>query len=221
MGFLINNEGEFLSILTIGDSSPQLEFPFIVPPNLSGSSEEEEEQRDQTVLEQRKKRKFSDEQGEKANSAEDVMCKDLASPYLLKVTLANVQLMWDVNANEVKSRNPPIKWTPEEDEKLTNLVKTTPESNNRWTQIGRILNRPPSQCCTSCEGSSSLQIVVQHWMRVLNPDINKGLWTDDEEETMLGLVQSAGPRRISWSKLSSKIPGRTGTNSTLAVSIIC
>jgi len=94
-------------------------------------------------------------------------------------------------------RSAPSKWTPEEDERLKALVEEIPECINRWTQIGSRLGRSPSQC-------------FQHWMRVLNPDINKGPWSLEEEEKLLKLVQN-NSGKLSWAKIAMNFPGRTDT----------
>ncbi len=71
------------------------------------------------------------------------------------------------------------------------------------------MHRSASQCCTGSNISNCL--LVQHWSRVLNPDINKGPWSAEEEETLIVVLNSPRADRISWSKVCANLPGRTGT----------
>jgi hypothetical protein len=43
---------------------------------------------------------------------------------------------------------------------------------------------------------------------VLNPQLIKGSWTREEDETILGFVEQNGAKN--WTKLASNLPGRTG-----------
>ena len=51
--------------------------------------------------------------------------------------------------------------------------------------------------------------IVQHWMRVLNPNINKGIWNIEEEELLHNIITSSNGK-IHWAKVAERINGRTG-----------
>ena len=52
-------------------------------------------------------------------------------------------------------------------------------------------------------------MIVQHWMRVLNPNINKGIWNIEEEELLHNIITSSNGK-IHWAKVAERINGRTG-----------
>lgn len=85
-------------------------------------------------------------------------------------------------------------WTSEEDEKLKNLVASHGAKN--WKAIaGYFEDRTDVQC-------------LHRWQKVLNPELTKGPWTQEEDQIVLKLVQKYGARH--WSTIASHLPGRIG-----------
>ena len=85
-------------------------------------------------------------------------------------------------------------WTPEEDALLTNLVKD--QQHVRWTEVAK--NFP---------GKTAPQ-VSGRWIKALKPDLVKGSWTREEDETIFKFIEENGCKN--WSKLAAKLPGRIG-----------
>ncbi|XP_071697448.1 transcription factor MYB3R-3-like isoform X2 [Rutidosis leptorrhynchoides] len=56
-------------------------------------------------------------------------------------------------------------------------------------------------------GRSDVQC-MHRWQKVLNPGLNKGPWTLEEDETIVELVNRYGPAK--WSLISKSLPGRIG-----------
>ncbi|KAI9164761.1 hypothetical protein LWI28_001497 [Acer negundo] len=84
-------------------------------------------------------------------------------------------------------------WTPEEDHKLVNYIKTN--GHGSWRALPRLagLNR----CGKSCR---------LRWTNYLRPDIKRGKFSKDEEQTILNLHSILGNK---WSSIASHLPGRT------------
>ncbi|KAL0709303.1 hypothetical protein Bca4012_016281 [Brassica carinata] len=84
-------------------------------------------------------------------------------------------------------------WTPEEDEKLVNYVKK--HGHSSWTALPKLagLNR----CGKSCR---------LRWTNYLRPDIKRGRFSPDEEQTILNLHAVVGNK---WSTIANHLPGRT------------
>ncbi|XP_010269279.1 PREDICTED: transcription repressor MYB4-like [Nelumbo nucifera] len=84
-------------------------------------------------------------------------------------------------------------WTPEEDEKLVLHVQTHGHSN--WRALPKLagLNR----CGKSCR---------LRWENYLKPDIKRGEFSHEEEETILNLHFILGNK---WSVIAKHLPGRT------------
>ena len=85
-------------------------------------------------------------------------------------------------------------WTPQEDALLTNLVKD--QQHVRWTEVAK--NFP---------GKTAPQ-VSGRWIKALKPDLVKGSWTKEEDETIFKFIEENGCKN--WSKLAAKLPGRIG-----------
>eukprot|EP01110_Echinostelium_bisporum_P003164 TRINITY_DN17716_c0_g1_i1.p1 TRINITY_DN17716_c0_g1~~TRINITY_DN17716_c0_g1_i1.p1 ORF type:complete len:405 (+),score=98.91 TRINITY_DN17716_c0_g1_i1:48-1217(+) len=86
------------------------------------------------------------------------------------------------------------KWTIEEDEALTRAVVVNGEGN--WKKIAQSLNdRSHLQC-------------LHRWQKVLNPSLVKGPWKEEEDNTLVELVEKYGAK--DWSSIASNIPGRIG-----------
>ncbi|KAF8080616.1 hypothetical protein N665_0932s0016 [Sinapis alba] len=84
-------------------------------------------------------------------------------------------------------------WTPEEDEKLVNYVQK--HGHSSWTALPKLagLNR----CGKSCR---------LRWTNYLRPDIKRGRFSPDEEQTILNLHAVLGNK---WSTIANHLPGRT------------
>ncbi|VVC28597.1 Hypothetical protein CINCED_3A006387 [Cinara cedri] len=85
------------------------------------------------------------------------------------------------------------RWTKEEDMRLKQLVD---EYQERWDIITQHFNdRSDIQC-------------QQRWHKVVNPDLVKGPWTKEEDETVLELVEKYGPKK--WTLIARHLKGRIG-----------
>ena len=85
-------------------------------------------------------------------------------------------------------------WTKEEDQKLQALVEKFGARN--WKRIASYFdNRTDVQC-------------LHRWQKVLNPDLVKGPWTQEEDEKVVNMVHKYGPKN--WSAIASHLPGRIG-----------
>ncbi|XP_025425733.1 transcriptional activator Myb isoform X3 [Sipha flava] len=85
------------------------------------------------------------------------------------------------------------RWTKEEDMRLKQLVE---EYQERWDVIAQhFTDRSDIQC-------------QQRWHKVVNPDLVKGPWTKEEDETVLELVEKYGPKK--WTLIARHLKGRIG-----------
>jgi len=89
-------------------------------------------------------------------------------------------------------------WSKEEDQKLLGLITAYTEkgsiSNINWAAISQqIPGRNAKQC-------------RERWFLNLDPSINRGPWTAEEDERLLKLAAQCGGR---WSLISRNMPGRT------------
>lgn len=85
-------------------------------------------------------------------------------------------------------------WTPEEDETLRKAVETYKGRN--WKKIAEFFHdRTEVQC-------------LHRWQKVLNPELIKGPWTQEEDEKIIDLVSKYGPTK--WSIIAKSLPGRIG-----------
>ncbi|XVF08092.1 hypothetical protein REPUB_Repub06bG0196300 [Reevesia pubescens] len=85
-------------------------------------------------------------------------------------------------------------WTPEEDETLRNAV--TAFNGKSWKKIAEFFpDRSEVQC-------------LHRWQKVLNPDLVKGPWTQEEDDKIVELVSKYGPTK--WSVIAKSLPGRIG-----------
>ncbi|XP_010414171.1 PREDICTED: myb-related protein Myb4-like [Camelina sativa] len=84
-------------------------------------------------------------------------------------------------------------WTPEEDQILINYIHLYGHSN--WRAL------PKHAGLLRCGKSCRLR-----WINYLRPDIKRGNFTPQEEETIINLHESLGNR---WSAIAAKLPGRT------------
>ncbi|KAF3443812.1 hypothetical protein FNV43_RR13502 [Rhamnella rubrinervis] len=84
-------------------------------------------------------------------------------------------------------------WTPEEDRKL--IAYVTRYGCWNWRQLPRFAGL--QRCGKSCR---------LRWMNYLRPNIKRGNYTKEEEETIIKLHASLGNR---WSMIASRLPGRS------------
>lgn len=81
-------------------------------------------------------------------------------------------------------------WTPEEDKLLASLVV----QNKDWPSI-----------TAHFPGKTNKQVLA-HWNKVVNPNIVRGSWTLQEDQTIINWVKANGP--CQWSTLAENMPGR-------------
>ncbi|XP_039130961.1 LOW QUALITY PROTEIN: transcription factor MYB13-like [Dioscorea cayenensis subsp. rotundata] len=84
-------------------------------------------------------------------------------------------------------------WTPEEDKKLIQHIEKHGHAN--WRALPKLAGL--SRCGKSCR---------LRWINYLRPDVKRGNFTKEEENTIIKLHQSWGNK---WSKIASCLPGRT------------
>ncbi|KAG8383537.1 hypothetical protein BUALT_Bualt04G0023800 [Buddleja alternifolia] len=84
-------------------------------------------------------------------------------------------------------------WTPEEDEKLVEFIQK--HGHGSWRALPKLagLNR----CGKSCR---------LRWTNYLRPDIKRGKFTQEEQQTILNLHAILGNK---WSAIATHLPGRT------------
>ncbi|CAI9770232.1 unnamed protein product [Fraxinus pennsylvanica] len=86
------------------------------------------------------------------------------------------------------------KWTKEEDETLRDAVQ---QFNGKcWKGIAKCL---PGRTDVQC---------LHRWQKVINPELNKGLWTKEEDDVLIELVGKQGNKK--WSEVAKHLPGRIG-----------
>ncbi|ESW04616.1 hypothetical protein PHAVU_011G110500 [Phaseolus vulgaris] len=84
-------------------------------------------------------------------------------------------------------------WTPEEDLKLINYIQTHGPGN--WRSL------PKSAGLQRCGKSCRLR-----WTNYLRPDIKRGRFSLEEEDTIIQLHSILGNK---WSSIAARLPGRT------------
>ncbi|XP_019059671.1 PREDICTED: uncharacterized protein LOC104827015 isoform X2 [Tarenaya hassleriana] len=85
-------------------------------------------------------------------------------------------------------------WTPEEDDTLRTAV--TMYKGRSWKKIAEFFqDRTEVQC-------------LHRWQKVLNPQLVKGPWTQEEDDKIIELVKEFGPTK--WSVIARSLPGRIG-----------
>ncbi|XP_078433752.1 transcription factor MYB3R-1-like isoform X2 [Wolffia australiana] len=85
-------------------------------------------------------------------------------------------------------------WTPQEDALLFNAVQHHNARN--WKKIAECFkDRTDVQC-------------LHRWQKVLNPELIKGPWTKEEDDTIIEMVRKLGAKK--WSAIARALPGRIG-----------
>ncbi|XP_022136093.1 transcription factor MYB41-like [Momordica charantia] len=84
-------------------------------------------------------------------------------------------------------------WTPEEDQKLTSYIQIHGPGN--WRNLPK--NAGLQRCGKSCR---------LRWTNYLRPDIKRGRFSFEEEETIIQLHSVLGNK---WSAIAARLPGRT------------
>ncbi|KAF6153950.1 hypothetical protein GIB67_023727 [Kingdonia uniflora] len=84
-------------------------------------------------------------------------------------------------------------WTPEEDQKLINYIQK--HGHGSWRTLPK--NAGLDRCGKSCR---------LRWTNYLCPDIKRGRFSFEEEETIIQLHSVLGNK---WSAIAARLPGRT------------
>ncbi|PON55847.1 MYB transcription factor [Parasponia andersonii] len=84
-------------------------------------------------------------------------------------------------------------WTPEEDQALIDYIKKN--GHGRWRTLPK--NAGLKRCGKSCR---------LRWTNYLRPDIRRGRFSFEEEETIIQLHSVLGNK---WSAIAARLPGRT------------
>ena len=91
--------------------------------------------------------------------------------------------------------HPKTKFTPEEDQKLTMLVSLY--GKEKWEEVSKFMEgRSPRQC-------------KERWSYYLNPEINHGPWTPQEDALLEEKYKQFGPK---WTRITVFFPARTEIN---------
>jgi hypothetical protein len=87
------------------------------------------------------------------------------------------------------------KWTVEEDAQLMDAVQKH-GGNNNWVPVAALVpGRTDKQC-------------RQRWSKTLDPNINTGKWTPEEDATLTRVIHEQGN---DWVRVACQVPGRTNT----------
>ncbi|KAJ1393547.1 SANT/Myb domain [Sesbania bispinosa] len=84
-------------------------------------------------------------------------------------------------------------WSPEEDEKLLNYI--TKHGHGCWSSVPKLAGL--QRCGKSCR---------LRWINYLRPDLKRGAFSQQEEDSIIGLHAVLGNR---WSQIAAQLPGRT------------
>ena len=91
--------------------------------------------------------------------------------------------------NRTRTACPTI-WSQEEDALLLEIGQTTQD----WAEITKHF-----------PGKTQKQVLT-HWQKVVNPNLKRGSWTQEEDQKIFQWVASNGPSK--WGILAEQIPGR-------------
>ena len=89
----------------------------------------------------------------------------------------------------VQERRP---WTPKENELLRKAVERL--GTKHWTEIAKII---PGRTARRCR---------EHWNACLNPNLNKGPWTPEEDRIIIESQKKLGNQ---WKKIALFLQGRS------------
>ncbi|XP_059648359.1 transcription factor MYB61 [Cornus florida] len=84
-------------------------------------------------------------------------------------------------------------WSPEEDEKLVKHI--TKHGHGCWSSVPKLAGL--QRCGKSCR---------LRWINYLRPDLNRGTFSQEEENLIIELHAVLGNR---WSQIAAQLPGRT------------
>ena len=85
-------------------------------------------------------------------------------------------------------------WSKDEDCNLTKAVAINNGKN--WKKIAEVL---PGRTDVQC---------LHRWQKVLNPELVKGPWSEEEDNLVIKLVEMYGPQK--WTFIAEHLPGRIG-----------
>ena len=95
-----------------------------------------------------------------------------------------------------KTLNPRIRrgtWTPEEDEKLREAVALHGQHN--WVKVAQ---HTPGRTDVQCR---------ERWVNILDPELNTGPWTPEEDQQLMAKVAEIGPGK--WALVAAVLDRRT------------
>lgn len=110
------------------------------------------------------------------------------------------QPAFPTRTKESMRRNMKCKFSETDDEIITSMVYESQKNNEKiqWGPIGKMLTNHP-------KGSD----VSHRWRTVLNPDIQKGHWTQEDDQIIIDWVKENGAK--GWSQLAHRtLPHRVG-----------
>lgn len=95
----------------------------------------------------------------------------------------------------MKKKQPKKQFSFEEDKMLKKAVSDIGENN--WDKVSNLIpNRTPRQC-------------RDRWNKYLSPNISGLMWTDEEDQLLLSLINNFGNK---WTKIASFFKGRNDIN---------
>lgn len=92
-------------------------------------------------------------------------------------------------------KTPKSKFTPEEDIQLVQLILSRQDHDWSWI-ADQMPGRNPRQC-------------RERWTNYLNPNLNHGEWTDEEDKIILEKRETYGAK---WAVIASYLNGRSGND---------